>query len=292
MERVTKGIITNVNRFCTDDGPGIRTTVFLKGCYLKCKWCHNPETQNFNPEISYDKHKCINCGACKTVCPTNCHQTKDFHEFLRANCTACIKCAKVCPTQALNVYGKEVGVNDIVKEIKKDIAYYGLDGGVTLSGGEPLAQPDFCKEILKRCRKIGIHTALETCGYSTPKNFLSVIKYCNLVLFDVKETNPENHLKYTGVSIEPILENLNALNEQNIPFIIRAPIIPTLNDRVEHFETLKKLRKNLKNCIGLEILPYHEIGVYKYDTLNYDYDCHNIKTPDNQTVNKWRDLVK
>ena len=292
MQRVKKGIITNVNRFCTEDGPGIRTTVFLKGCYLKCKWCHNPETQNFKPEISYDKHKCVNCGACEIVCPTNCHKKHDYHIFSRANCTSCAKCAKVCPTQALTVYGKKVSASDVLKEIKKDMDYYGSEGGVTISGGEPLAQPDFCKEILKACRKIGIHTAIETSGYSNPETFLSVIKYCNLVLFDVKETNPKNHLDYTGVSLEPILKNLNTLDEQNIPFIIRAPIIPTLNDREEHFEGLKKLRNSLTNCLGLEILPYHEIGVYKYETLNREYLCHGVKTPDDKTVDKWRDLVK
>ncbi len=195
-----KGNIINVTRFCTDDGPGIRTTVFLKGCPLKCLWCHNPESQKFDIE-TYTNGEVI---------------------------------------------GRNALAEEIVKEVTKDKVFYeNSGGGVTVSGGEPLAQPEFTTQILKDCKENGIHTAIETSGYASETAFKKVLEYCDLVLFDIKETNEKNHLIYTGVPLNTVINNLKTVNENKVPFIIRLPIIPNYNDRQEHFSAVKNFPMNL-----------------------------------------------
>ena len=286
------GNVLNIQRFCTDDGPGIRTTVFLKGCPLKCIWCHNPESQNLRGEIMYDAEKCIGCGSCISVCPKQCHEVKETHIFDRKDCTGCGKCAEVCSAKALELYGKEMSAEDVVKELKKDIAFYlATNGGITVSGGEPLFQPSFTAEILRLCKESGIHTALETCGYASESVFSEVIRYCDFVLFDIKETDGEKHIAFTGVSAEPILRNLEILNEKKIPFVIRAPIIPTLNDREEHFENLLRLREKFENCERIQIMPYHDFGSYKYEKLGRKYFCEAIKPPTEEKLKEWKQNI-
>lgn len=290
---MTNGNIINITRFCTHDGPGIRTTVFLKGCPLRCIWCHNPESHKKEIQLSYDKTKCINCGGCVTVCEMECHSfVDDKHIFSRENCNLCKKCTEVCPTNALMIEGHIKSVEEIIKEVEKDKTFYNTSGGgITISGGEPLFQPDFTYEILKECKKRNIHTAIETSGFASGEVYEKVIRQCELVLFDIKETNPENHLKYTGVSLTPILENLHLTDKLNIPFIIRLPIIPGINDRKEHFLNVKKLISGFKNCKDINIMPYHKLGAYKYDLLGLDYKCSNIEEPDKETVQKWGNII-
>lgn len=289
-----QGNIIKISRFCTDDGPGIRTVVFLKGCPLSCIWCHNPESQKIDLEILYSKEKCINCRTCVASCPNKCHTfSQNDHVFSKEKCSTCGKCVSFCNAEALSVSGEVVSTQKILEEIKKDEVFYNTSGGgVTVSGGEPLFQPKFTAEILRLAKENGIHTAIETCGYASKTALLTVLKYCDYVLFDIKETDEENHLKFTGVSQKPILENLKTINDMKIPFLIRLPIIPGLNDRKEHFLKVKELAKNLESCKGIEIMPYHVLGAYKYDLLQKNYACKNIQEPDKETVTEWRKLVE
>ena len=244
-----KGTIINIQRYCVDDGVGIRTTVFLKGCPLHCAWCHNPESQLSKPELMYDTNKCVKCGNCVTVCPNGCHRVDKKHSFDRDKCVGCGLCAQVCHTRALELCGETLSAKEVFEEVKKDKVFYDTSGGgVTISGGEPLFQSEFTAEILKLCKENGIHTAIETSGFASKVQLLDVIKYCDLILFDIKETNDERHKVYTGVSLSKILENLKIINENKIPFIIRAPIIPTINDNENHFLNLKKLSESFEFC--------------------------------------------
>lgn len=242
-----QGKIINITRFCTDDGPGIRTTVFLKGCPLRCIWCHNPESQNPNEECYSDGEK----------------------------------------------IGKTVSTQELFDEIVRDRVFYETSGGgVTISGGEPLFQPEFTAAILKFCKENGIHTAVETSGFAATNVFCEVAKFCDLVLFDIKETDEEKHLQYTGVPLTAILRNLMALNEMKIPFVIRLPIIPGFNDREEHFLKVKEITENLPFCQCVEIMPYHKLGEYKYQQLGREYLCGHVEPPPKEQVEKWRGLLK
>lgn len=287
------GTIINIQRYCVDDGPGIRTTVFLKGCPLHCAWCHNPESQLSKPEITYDIKKCVSCGNCANVCPNGCHRVDKKHSFDRDKCIGCGLCAQVCHTHALELHGKKISAQEVFEEVKKDKVFYDTSGGgVTISGGEPLFQSEFTVEILKLCKENGIHTAIETSGFASELQLLDVIKYCDLILFDIKETDDERHKAYTGVSLSKILENLKIINGNKIPFIIRAPIIPTLNDIEIHFNALKAIRDSMKYCQGIQVMPYHKIGAYKYELLGRQYFCKDILEPNSNVVKRWREALE
>ena len=261
-----KGTIFNIQRFCVNDGPGIRTTVFLKGCPLSCVWCHNPESQRFEPEILFYKDKCTGCGRCKCVTAAD----RDF----------------VCFNGAKEICGKTVSANEVTAEVLKDKPFYkNSGGGVTLSGGEPLAQYDFSLELLKKAKENGIHTAIETCGYAEKPKILEIAKYVDLFLFDCKETDQELHKEYTGFDNKIILDNLKALSDAGSKIILRCPIIPGFNDRAEHFKGISETAEKFIGIEHIEIEPFHPLGESKYSALGREVA--DIPVPSGKTVDKW-----
>ena len=273
-------MIFDIERNSYVDGPGIRTTVFLKGCPLSCVWCHNPESQSFEKQMMFYKSKCIGCGKCREVCPNN-----------LKSCDFCGRCELYCPADARKICGKEYTTDEVLKEIVKDKPFYeNSGGGVTLSGGEPLAQYDFSLELLKKAKENGIHTAVETCGYAERSKILEIAKYIDLFLFDCKETDPELHKEYTGFDNKVILENLKALSDAGSKIILRCPIIPGFNDRAEHFKRISETANKFSGIEHIEIEPFHPLGESKYSALGRKYA--NIKTPDTETVNNWIEQIK
>ena len=249
-----------------NDGPGIRTTVFLKGCPLSCVWCHNPESQRFEPEILFYKDKCTGCGRCRGITAAD----RDF----------------VCFNGAKEICGKTVSANEVTAEVLKDKPFYeNSGGGVTLSGGEPLAQYDFSLELLKKAKENGIHTAIETCGYAEKSKILEIAKYVDLFLFDCKETDPELHKEYTGFDNKIILENLKALSDAGSKIILRCPIIPGFNDRAEHFKGISETAEKFIGIEHIEIEPFHPLGESKYSALGREVA--DIPVPSGKTVDKW-----
>ena len=287
------GRIINISRFCTDDGPGIRTTVFLKGCPLSCAWCHNPESQNPQPELLYKAEVCRHCGRCAAACPNGCHSLEDGrHRFQRTGCTHCGQCINACPARALERMGRQVTVQEVLDVVLRDVPFYGTSGGVTVSGGEPLSQPDFTAALLRRCREAGVHAAVETSGFGTPEALKKVAAWCQLFLFDLKETDASKHKQFTGVPLEPILENLRTVDAMGIRTLIRMPVIPGWNDREEHLLQAKAVAGSLQHCIGVEVMPYHSLGAYKYTQLGRDYRCGGVAEPSKETVSRWRELAE
>lgn len=256
--------VFDISRYCLNDGPGIRTTVFIKGCPLNCVWCHNPESQRACPEILYSAKDCKMCGACVDVCPNKCHISDRAHILDRTLCIGCGACADVCPTGALRLAGKGMSVDEIMKEVIKDKSFYRASGGgLTVSGGEPLMNIDFLKELLKRARDEGIHTAVETCGYAPPEFVRRIAPFVDCFLFDYKVTDRQKHVEYTGRDQALILENLQYLNEINAKIILRIPLIPAYNDTEDHVEGIRNLARKYPSIYKIQVLPYHPLGVSK-----------------------------
>lgn len=239
------------------DGPGLRTTVFFKGCPLRCAWCHNPETQKSRPELLLYPNKCIGCAACTDSCMKDAHVLKENHRIDRARCVSCGECVNKCPTGALEICGKEYTVGDILSAAEKDRAFYGENGGITLSGGEPFAQGDAVIELLKACRKRGFSTAVETCGYADPDVLRAAVPNVDLFLWDIKDTDSARHRKYTGVTNERILENLALVNAMNARIRLRCILVSGVNTDECHYSAVAELAKKISNSDGVELIPYH-----------------------------------
>ena len=270
--------IFDIERNSYVDGPGIRTTVFFKGCNLKCAWCHNPESQDFKPQMMFYKDKCTGCGKCKEVCPYHLEQ-----------CDLCGKCTIYCPVDAKKVCGKEYTVDEVLNEVLKDKAYYdNSGGGVTFSGGECMLQIDFLLNILKKCKKNGIHTAVDTAGHVSFENFEKILPYTDLFLYDVKIFESQKHKQYIGVGNELILENLKKLFAYGAKIWIRIPVIPDVNDSIEEMQKIKELLARLGNPKKIEILPYHTMGENKYQAIGKD--VHIFRTPDTQKMKQLEEI--
>lgn len=284
-----KGTIFNIQKFSINDGPGIRTTVFMKGCPLNCLWCHNPESKSSKPQIFFDTNKCTGCGRCISACESALHIIEDgVHTFRRNDCLACGKCADKCLNDALELSGYTKSVDEVIKEVLKDkIFYENSNGGMTVSGGEPMYQFEFTYELLKAAKNEGLHICMETCGFAKEENYRKIAELVDIFLFDYKLTSPELHKKYTGVSNELILNNLKMLDEMGCKIILRCPIIPTVNDTEEHFCGIAETANSLKNILEINIEPYHPLGNGKNAMLGNDYALKDLTFPGDETVAEW-----
>ena len=276
---MNKAIIFDIQRNSFVDGPGIRTTVFFKGCNLKCAWCHNPESQSAKPQMMFYKDKCTGCGKCKSVCPYHLEQ-----------CELCGKCTLYCPADARTVCGKEHTVDEVLKEVLKDKAFYETSGGgVTFSGGECMLQIDFLAEILKKCKENGIHTAVDTAGHIPFESFEKILPYTDLFLYDIKIFDSQKHKQYVGVSNELILENLKKLFERKAKLWIRIPIIPNVNDSIEEIQKMKDFLKTIGTAEKIELLPYHAMGENKYRAIGKEPQI--FKTPDAENMKRLKEIL-
>jgi pyruvate formate lyase activating enzyme len=258
------GLVFNIQKYSIHDGPGIRTTVFLKGCPLRCAWCHNPESQAPGPEISWSESRCIRCGQCWEVCPQAAAVRPATPEVDRQRCLRCGQCAAVCVTGARELVGRRWTVDEVLAEVLQDRLFYDESGGgVTLSGGEPLIQPEFAYAVLAACRAHGLHTAVDTCGYGRREDLLALATVADLFLYDVKILDDARHRQYTGASNLVILENLKALGEVRANIWIRVPVIPGFNDHERDVEATAAWVASLGNIRHLHLLPYHALGTNK-----------------------------
>lgn len=268
-----QGIIFDIQRFALHDGPGIRTTVFLKGCPLICKWCCNPESQEMKEQLAYDSTKCKDSLACVADCKPGAHSSiLNFHQFRSSKCTACGACANSCSNNALKFYGYRKTSDEIITEVLKDRDYFrNSEGGLTLSGGEPLHQILFATEILKKAKAENIHTCLETSGFADRDKVMEIAAYTDLFLYDYKMTDDQQHLKYIGVSNQKIIENLGLLATLKKEVILRCILIPGLNDNEQHFRAIANLSNKYSNISKVELMLYHDYGSHKYAPLGMKY---------------------
>jgi pyruvate formate lyase activating enzyme len=290
----TKGLIFNIQRFSTEDGPGIRTTVFMKGCPLHCLWCHNVEGINTDPEIVWHDTKCIGCLSCLKTCPN--HAIIKTPEGLvtdRKKCKACGKCAEACTSKARELIGKRVTVEEVFNEVLKDKVFYETsNGGVTASGGEPTMQPDFVRELFLKCKSSGMHTALDTCGYVSWKTLESILNCTDLVLYDLKLMNSERHHSCTGVVPELIWDNARRIAKLGKPVWVRTPIIPGYTDSLENIKGIAELCLKLGNVERLDLLPYHRFGEPKYKKLGLKYALEGLQPPGKDEMERLKQVAR
>lgn len=286
----TPGAVFNIQKFCTDDGPGIRTAVFLKGCHLRCAWCHNPEGLSAEPALEFSQPDCVLCRRCETVCPHSVHSFRDGRHIIdRSRCVLCGACVDICIPQALSFCGKTMTAGQVLDIALADKAFYFPEGGITLSGGEPLLQPDFVLALGLLAQKEGIHICVETSGTVPFSVFEKILPVVDLFLFDIKETDPENHLRYTRVKNDLPLENVRKLDALGIPVILRCPIIPGVNDRESHFEALAKLYTSLSHAQGIQLMPYHRLGQGK--TTRFGVHSQDFRLPEAGEIAGWNNTL-
>ncbi len=288
--KADRGIVFNIQHYSIHDGPGIRTSVFLKGCFLRCVWCQNPESQSKEPELYFFEERCTGCGSCVAVCPVQAIQVKDGKSFTERNiCNGSGKCAPVCFNDARSIMGREMTANEVFQKVKGDELFYKRsNGGVTITGGEPLFQADFSRTILMLCKQAGIHTAIETCGFANWEIFKEVLRYTDLVLFDLKQMNSEKHREYTGVPNELILENVRKIvHDLKIPVRLRIPVIPGYNDSEQDIHDFAKfISGELDASLPVHFLAYHRLGESKYERLGITDKNVSITPPSNEQMSE------
>lgn len=290
-----RGRVFDIQRFSIHDGPGIRTTIFLKGCPLRCLWCHNPEGISPKPALSYLPEKCIGCGECFPVCKEGAlEKSKPVAlgpkaALDRARCTGCGACGPVCDPKALEMVGREIAAEDVLEVVLRDREYYAASGGgITLSGGDPVFQPEFAEALLKAAKAKGLHTVVETAGFAEWSVFERLMPLVDLFLYDCKETDPQLHESFTGQSNEKIRSNLRKLHAAGANILLRCPMIPEYNARREHLDGIAALARELPKLKGVELLPYHRMGRAKLNRFGlYTRMPESVQPPDRAAVDGW-----
>ena len=282
-----RGIITDIIPFSVNDGPGIRTSVFFKGCPLRCRWCHNPEAQRGGPQVMVLPSRCIRCGAC-SVCPSGARGPRG--ELDASRCEGCGRCIQLCPAEACRLSGTEMTPESVLARILPDRPFFRDRGGVTLTGGEPMEQPAFARELASLLCGEGIGVVMETCGYAPPEAFRELLPYIRLFLFDWKITDPVLHRTWTGKDNRLILENLKMLHAGGAEIVLRCPVIPGVNDTPEHFRGIAELTEELPRIRQVDLLPYHALGNNKRSQLGLPSD--GFQAPDEETVLRWQEELR
>ena len=290
-----KGKVYDIQRFAIHDGPGIRTLVFMKGCPLECLWCSTPQTQRSSPDLLYIEVNCKKCLRCVDVCPEKAitFSDKEKIEINRKICNNCGQCVDICPNQALKLVGEQKSVEQLFQDVMKDSNFYRRsDGGVTIGGGEPTMQHEFVSALLKKCKEMYIHTAMETCGYAKWEQLEKILEHIDLLYFDIKHMDARIHEEITGVSNEIILENARKASEMR-PIIIRIPLIPGLNDSEENLLNTGKFAAELgEKLLRIELLLYHKFGTGTYEQLGREYKLKDVEPPSEEYMIKLKKIVE
>ena len=287
------GIIFNIQRYSIHDGPGIRTTVFLKGCPLRCRWCSNPESINLYPEIFFRQEKCDQCGKCVDVCtPKAITISESSIQINRVKCNLCMKCEDICTLDAINHIGEKLTVNEVVTEVMRDELFYNNSGGgVTISGGEPLYQIEFTLNLLKEFKKKSLHTTIDITGYAKSEDLDKILPYTDLILFDIKHLNPEMHQKGTGVTNEIILKNFERCLIKGMKVWVRLPVIPDFNDSNQYMDKLASFLSK-KSIEKISLLKYHEWGRHKYKYLDRIYPLKDINFISDEQIQDFKNIIE
>ena len=289
------GLISHVQKYSTRDGPGIRDTVFFKGCPLGCLWCSNPELIRPRPDVLYDRNQCVQCGTCISACPRDALSFDDDHRVVvdRQACRASGECVSACPEGALELVGREIGVDALVTELLKDSVFYETSGGgVTFSGGEPLYQSGFVRQVAEKLKESGIHTALDTCGDVSWCRFEEVLDVIDLVLYDIKVADRDVHTQLTGRDNDIILANAHVLARRGIPMHIRLVAVPGLTDSRDELNARMEIVKELSTVEQVDLLPYHRYGVGKYERLGLDYPLVEVEEHSAEEVEVMRQYLE
>ncbi|HID55249.1 TPA: glycyl-radical enzyme activating protein [Candidatus Poribacteria bacterium] len=275
------GMIFDIKRFAVHDGPGIRTTLFLKGCPLRCIWCHNPEGISRRPQLVFTPQRCIGCGRCLDLCPQGAHRFDGGRHLIEwEDCLGCGSCAEGCYSEALRIAGREVSVEEVMREVLSDRPFYETSGGgMTLSGGEPLAQPQFSLALLQAAKSEGIHTALDTSGFAPWETFEELLPFTDLILYDLKHMDERRHVELTGVSNGRILENLRRLDNAGKRIWVRIPLVPGYNDEDSNYHALGRFLSGLENVEQIHILRYHKLAESKYENIGRSYPLKGMEPP-------------
>lgn len=285
--------IFNIQHFSVNDGPGIRTVIFFKGCPLNCVWCHNPESKSSESELSFSEEKCICCKKCESACKNGVHSFNGkIHVINRSNCKNCGQCIDVCPVFALETIGKTLTFDEIMSDLEKDDVFFGNTGGITFSGGEPFIQFNALYNLLKMCKEKGYTTCIETSGFTTKENIEKATKYTDFFLFDIKETNKENHKKYVGCDNETILQNLEVLDSLNVNVTLRCPIIQNINDREDHFLKIAELSVKYRCVKSIEFMPYHPLGIQKSQQIGKNTEFNEKSFMNRETIERYCQKMK
>ena len=287
------GLIFDVQRFSLHDGPGIRTLVFMKGCPLTCAWCSNPESQQTRPEVMYYKDKCIECFSCITACP-NSEVLRQKWPLVLDECEGCGSCVTACYAEARQLIGRQVMVDEVLETVLRDVVFYEESGGgITVGGGEPTLQADFVIRFLEQCREHSLHTAIETCGFTSWEIFSRVLQHVDLLLLDIKHMDTDRHKAQTGVGNEQILENARRAAAGGQDIIIRLPLIPGFNDGTDHLTQLGKfMRDELSPARRIDILPYHSTGESKSTRLGKAYGLNGASLQSPQEISNVQEILQ